>query len=346
MGRLNEAEIPVFVLKGNHDAASQITKSLQLPENVRVFSHRKPQTFVLDNLDVALHGQSFPTQHLHDNLVPDYPSPKAAHFNIGVLHTALEGGTIHADYAPCSASELRNKGYNYWALGHVHEYSIISAEPHIVYPGNLQGRSIRETGPKGACIVTVEDGTVSEVEHVSLDVVRWTLIELDVSTAESFIDITNTMTDSIHAAVEEQADGRLLACRIQLGGETALDGQLRARIADLRAEAIGATFHRGEPEAWIEKIRVATSYPAAEAVLAERSDALSQVLESIPDALEDEAFTEELTKRLQAFRAALPHEVLEASDDELLCAVANDDYQTLLDGVRKELAATISREEH
>jgi DNA repair exonuclease SbcCD nuclease subunit len=343
MGRLKQAGVPVFVLKGNHDAASQISKSLQLPENVRVFNHRKPQSFTLDELDVVLHGQSFPKQHLHDNLVPAYPAPTEAHFNIGVLHTALEGGTVHADYAPCSLEELRNKGYDYWALGHVHQHRIFETEPHIVYPGNLQGRSIRETGPKGACLVTVEGGVVSAVDHVPLDVVRWTLLEIDVSEAESFADVTELVTESIHTAVDEQADGRLLACRIELRGETDLDGLLRAQLVDLRAEAIGATFHRGEPEAWIEKIRIATTHPAAADDLTERSDALSQVLESIPDALDDEPFTEELTKTLQAFRAALPHEVLEASDDELLSAVVEEDYATLLDGVRAELAAALRR---
>jgi DNA repair exonuclease SbcCD nuclease subunit len=343
MGRLNEAGIPVFVLNGNHDAASQITKSLQLPDNVRVFNHRKAETFALDRLDVVLHGRSFPKQHVEDNLVPGYPAPTAGHFNIGVLHTALEGGTIHADYAPCTVSELRNKGYDYWALGHVHEHNVIVTEPHVVYPGNLQGRSIREIGPKGACLVAVEDGAVSSVDHVPLDVVRWALLELDVSSADTFIDVTDLIAEAIHSAVEERADGRFLACRIVLKGETKLDGQLRARRADLRAEAIGATFHRGEPEAWIEKVRVTTSNPAAETMLTERSDALSQVLESIPEALEDDAFTEALTHQLQAFRAAVPHEVLEASDDELLAAVVKEDYATLLEGIRVELAAALLR---
>lgn len=343
MGLLNEAGIPVLVLKGNHDAASQITKSLQLPENVRVFDHKKPQSLDVEGLDVALHGQSFPEQHLTDNLVPGYPAPTDGSFNIGVMHTALEGGTIHANYAPCSIEELQNKGYDYWALGHVHDHKVISEEPYIVYPGNLQGRSIRELGPKGACLVTVDDGAVTSVDHVPLDVARWTRLEIDVSGAENFEAVTEAIANAIDHAVEEQADGRLLACRIVLRGETGLDGELRARIPDLRAEATAATFRRGEPEAWIEKVRLETSSTISMEELIERADVIGEILESIPDALEDDAFTESLTATLQAFKAALPNEVLKDPDDPLLRAVVSEDYATLLEGIRSELAATLTK---
>ena len=157
MGRLNQARIPVYVLHGNHDAESQITKPLVLPDNVSVFGTRKAETFRIDELNVALHGQSFREKAVIDNLVPDYPAPVDGAFNIGVLHTALGGMGDHANYAPCSVPELVAKGYDYWALGHVHQGQVLNERPHVVFPGNLQGRHVRETGPKGACLVTVDE---------------------------------------------------------------------------------------------------------------------------------------------------------------------------------------------
>src|SRR4051812_29910913 len=38
MSRLRAADIPVFFVRGNHDAESNITRSLRLPENVRELS--------------------------------------------------------------------------------------------------------------------------------------------------------------------------------------------------------------------------------------------------------------------------------------------------------------------
>ena len=59
MGRLKKVSIPVYVLFGNHDAESEMTKKLQLPDNVFTFDTRKPTTFVLEHLKVALNGSSF-----------------------------------------------------------------------------------------------------------------------------------------------------------------------------------------------------------------------------------------------------------------------------------------------
>jgi len=146
MGRLRRANILVYLLHGNHDAESEMTRGLELPDNVHVFSSSKAQTFLIDNIKVALHGRSFKIAATTDNLLPSYPQPVPSWLNIGVLHTALEGNSEHAKYAPCSVAELQAKGYQYWALGHVHEHWIQRGDTTIAYPGNLQGRHIRELG--------------------------------------------------------------------------------------------------------------------------------------------------------------------------------------------------------
>src|ERR1035437_9521159 len=68
MTRLREAGIPVFLLAGNHDAANRMTKSLRLPQNVSVFAARQPETKLLPEGDVAIHGQGFSNQSVFDNL--------------------------------------------------------------------------------------------------------------------------------------------------------------------------------------------------------------------------------------------------------------------------------------
>jgi len=157
VARLHRADIPVFLLKGNHDAESVVTRSISLPDTVRDFGIRRPTTFQIEHLSVALHGQGFADRAANENLALTYPQPVAGWFNIGVLHTSLTGRPPHANYAPCSVEDLRSRGYDYWALGHVHDYEVVSQAPAIVFPGIIQGRNIREAGPKGAVIVSVED---------------------------------------------------------------------------------------------------------------------------------------------------------------------------------------------
>ena len=146
MHRLREAGIRVFVVAGNHDAASQITKHLRLPENVTLFSTKHPEQAVLDDLDVAIYGQGFATRAVTDDISQAYPQGDPQLFNIGLLHTCLDGKPGHEPYAPCTIDGLRSKGYQYWALGHVHKREVISEEPWIVFPGNIQGGSDTPAG--------------------------------------------------------------------------------------------------------------------------------------------------------------------------------------------------------
>ncbi|MCU0723068.1 MAG: DNA repair exonuclease, partial [Planctomycetes bacterium] len=156
VARLREGGVPVFLAAGNHDAHSRITKALRLPDNAHVFSSKKPETRRLEALGVAVHGQSYAAPEVKDNLAAGFPDALPGLFNVGLLHTALDGRPGHAPYAPCTVDQLRSKGYRYWALGHVHQAEEVSRSPHVVFPGCVQGRHARETGPKGCRLVAVD----------------------------------------------------------------------------------------------------------------------------------------------------------------------------------------------
>ena len=188
MGRLQDAGIRVFMVSGNHDAASQITRSLRLPGNVTLFPYRHAGTHILDDYGVALYGQSFSDRSVTADLTGNYPQGNPAFFNIGLLHTSLNGRTGHEPYAPCTLDALRSKGYQYWALGHVHQREEVSSDPWVVFPGTIQGRHIRETGSKGCTLVRVQDERVVSVEHRELDVLRWVLCRVDAALSESVED--------------------------------------------------------------------------------------------------------------------------------------------------------------
>jgi DNA repair exonuclease SbcCD nuclease subunit len=124
-GILERNNIRVFVVAGNHDANSRISKALQPPKNVRYMSTKRPESTLLDDLGVVVHGQGFKTQKTEDNLAREFSKAEPGKFNIGLLHTSLNGREGHDTYAPCSLDDLKSKGYDYWALGHVHEREVV-----------------------------------------------------------------------------------------------------------------------------------------------------------------------------------------------------------------------------
>jgi DNA repair protein SbcD/Mre11 len=256
--RLSNRGIPIFLLRGNHDAESLVTKSVTWSESVFEFSTRRPEIHRLRDLRVALHGRGFPHREVVENYAVDYPEPVAGWFNIGVLHTAC-GRAGHENYAPCTVADLAARGYDYWALGHVHAFEIVSRDPWIVYPGNLQGRSIRECGEKGAVIVEVADGVVSEVRRVVTDGARWAEVFVDVSPHDDETTLLRAVETELrpHAAA---AGARLLAVRVVLTGATRLHPRFIADRDRLRDEVEAAAQRCGE-DIWLERLRIDTTEP-------------------------------------------------------------------------------------
>jgi DNA repair exonuclease SbcCD nuclease subunit len=296
--RLASRGVLTIFLRGNHDAESVVTRSLHWPDGVVEFSTRRPETHSIEQLRVALHGRGFPGREVRENFALDYPDPVPGWFNIGVLHTAC-GRAGHENYAPCTPADLAARGYDYWALGHVHAYEIVSRDPWIVYPGNLQGRSVRECGEKGAVVVEVADGRVESVARLSTDRARWA----DVLVAADCEDETALMR-AIEEAVRphaKDADGRMLAVRVSLSGESGLHSRLGAD-PDLRDKVEAAAQRCGD--VWLEKLRVATSPPSRPGA-ATAPDGID-LGATLGDVAGDPALRAELASLIASVRAKLP----------------------------------------
>ncbi|PAW64463.1 MAG: DNA repair exonuclease [Verrucomicrobiia bacterium Tous-C4TDCM] len=284
MVRLNQHGIPVFLITGNHDAASVISKKLPTTDNLQVFSTRTAESKEVPGIPAVVHGRGFSQRAVPQNLAQEYPAALPGKFNIGLLHTSLNGRPGHDTYAPCSVQDLQAKGYGYWALGHIHQPEVISEEPWIVFAGNCQGRHARETGPRGCYLVTVNDHLdVESAEWRTLDVVRWEVVEADLGGLEQDSDVVRRIRDALSLAIES-AEGRLLATRILLTGASPLHGVLLREIGRIRAEVAAIAQDFGEDAVWIEQIKVATSPVYDLGELAERDALTKTVLETLEQA--------------------------------------------------------------
>lgn len=306
LNKLCQAGVRVAWIRGNHDAVSQIRKSVRLPEPVIELSHERAETRVLEDLGVAVHGRSFGRRDVTEDLAATYPERVAGALNVGLLHTALEGRTGHDRYAPTRVETLVNRGYEYWALGHVHQREVVHREPYLVFPGNLQGRHARELGEKGATLVTYEGDRISAVEHRSLDVVRWAELSVPIASAQTLDDVLSAAHQELTRAADA-AQSRLLAFRVKLSGPTRLDAPLRAGRDKLREELCSLSYGVSAG-AWLEKVVIATEPLERELPLGD--DALAEIERALAE-LVAESGTEGLSELLGDLSRKLPAEVLE-----------------------------------
>ena len=314
MVRLGRAGVRVFIVQGNHDAQGVISRQLPWPDNVKVFSSRSAETVRLDDLRVAIHGHSFPDREVPEDLVPGYPMAVPGYLNIGLLHTSLTGAEGHDTYAPTSLDTLRSKGYDYWALGHVHARQVVCDEPRVVYPGNLQGRHARETGPKGCELVSVVGGKL-DATFVPLDVVRWHQIDVMLNPSHSLDALPQLVGEALRAAVASASGERLHAVRVLLMGESPLHLHEARQPGTLAAAVQAAAQDLIEADVWVEKVQLALRSPVDRAQLAQRTDALGELVRWVDDlATEPQGLT--------AFAQPVLAEVLDKLPAELRQALA------------------------
>lgn len=341
--QLAEEGIPVAIVRGNHDAASKLTKSLRLPRNVHLLADAKPETVVLDQIGVAIHGQSFVTPAVLDDLASAYPAPIPDCFNIGLLHTSLNGRPGHDNYAPTTLSVLQGKGYDYWALGHVHAAEIVSREPWVVYPGNTQGRHIRESGAKGCSLVSVENGVVLDHRTIALDVMRWDTLLLDIAALPDLDSLLDAATVEIRRRLA-QSDGRTLALRVRIAGSGPLHRMLAAQPETVEQQLRSAAIEASNAQVWIEKVELTTRPQLDLDRIAERDDPLGLLVRELRGLADDDVARSAVAE--EAFRdllQKLPVELREGAN--ALRLDAPDVLAELLGEVEGKLIAHLSGEE-
>lgn len=326
LSRLHDEGVPVFLINGNHDAESEITRSLRLPPNTHRLSVEAPETVVLDDVGLAVHGQGFARRAVLENLVPAYPDRIPGLVNAGMLHTSVQGDDRHDTYAPCRPEDLSGCGYEYFALGHVHEQRQVCDGPHPAwFSGNLQGRHPQERGPKGALVVDVEPGREAAVEPMVLDVARWELVEVPIDGLADADEVFDAVADALGARCVRAAP-RTVVAQVTLSGA----GPAAAALADTARVRTELELIAERAGAVLEKVRNRTR-PTAQALAVdpELTDAVSAAAAELAD---DPSRVRELAGPLEreVGRRLREAGLLDLRDEERLAALAGQAEQQLL----------------
>ncbi|WP_188207049.1 metallophosphoesterase family protein [Alkalibacillus aidingensis] len=173
--QLNDHEINVYISFGNHDYQMLEKVDLSLPERTYIFPSEEVTAFTYQKGGEAvahIYGFSYQRRAVTENKVREYLPKQESGFHIATLHGSLQSNEEHDHYAPFLLQELKEKSFDYWALGHIHQRSILSKHPLVVYPGNIQGRHMKETGDKGCYLVELSDAS-QDLSFQSLQSIRF-----------------------------------------------------------------------------------------------------------------------------------------------------------------------------
>ena len=224
--RLEEKNIQVYIIHGNHDPIQNNTRTFQYPDNVHIFSTTvQAKPFIKNGQHIAnIYGFSYPTKHVTNNMTSFYKKANEnVPYHIGMLHGNLDGKSDHEPYAPFTVNELLEKEFQYWALGHIHKRQTLHEHPFIVYPGNTQGRHKKEQGEKGIYLVEMEQEKES-ISFIQTSNVMWDTVTFNITNISSM----DQLVEKLKKCVEElRCNGKGILASLELVGQNQLHHELQ-----------------------------------------------------------------------------------------------------------------------
>jgi len=301
--RLSALGIQTFIIHGNHDPMNGWSAIRAWPPGVHIFSSTdvEQREAIQDGVTLAtIYGMSYPKRDVTENLALRYRrDPLAQGIQIGLLHGTVGAVTEHDAYSPCELNDLRAVGLDYWALGHIHTRRILNqGQPWVVYPGNLQGRSLKpsEQGPKGAYVVEVDGQIVTAPRFVALDNIRFLAVDLAITDLIDLAAVRTALNERVESLRVENA-GRGLLLRAHLSGRGSVHpdlqriGALSGLLRELQGDAQGH-----EPFVWWTAIRDDSKSDLVREAIRLRGDFAAELIAVSDTAVTDDA----LRRKLQA----------------------------------------------
>ena len=308
--KLHEAKIKVFVIRGNHDAISRITKELTFPDSVMIFGGRAaavPVERERGAIPVVIHGISFAQPHAPESLLDRFRAPIEGAVNIGLLHTSLDGSPGHNPYAPCKLTQLQEVGFRYWALGHIHKRFTAEGAATVVMPGMPQGRDINEEGAKSVTLATVADDGSILLEERLTSVAQFERVTVELGGIDDWRDMVRAVGRALGQARDGVASEHLVA-RLQLTGATTLAWRMRRDLDLLRTEAEDQAAALGK--SWIDKVEVDCRAPGTipDSAAPAEADPLEELRRLMGEVTQDDAYRAEIEAIAEELRSQLPAE--------------------------------------
>ena len=185
-------EIPntkIYIAPGNHDPYIKNSFYATYPwnENVKIFTNDVEK---VENEDGNIYGFGFNNFEMNNNQIKDIVLDEPEKINILITH----GDLGESRYNPMKLNEIKSKGFDYVALGHIHKRD---DSTNVVYPGSLISLGFDELGEHGMIVGEINNKELKK-EFIKIDEREFVEKELDVSdilSEEELIEKINSINE-------------------------------------------------------------------------------------------------------------------------------------------------------
>lgn len=190
-------ETKIFISPGNHDPylKNSYYNEFNWSNNVYIFSG-DIEKVELDGIDI--YGNAFTDFYCRNSNIENIEIENKNKINILITHGSLDGGCDnYREYNPLSQKALKELGFDYIALGHIHKNNI-NTNKNIIYPGSLVSLGFDEPGEHGMVIGEINKENI-KLEFKRIDAREYVIKQLNISkiiSEEELVESLNSINDS------------------------------------------------------------------------------------------------------------------------------------------------------
>ncbi|RSU06960.1 hypothetical protein CBF30_06785 [Vagococcus entomophilus] len=336
--RLDEQNIPVVLIFGNHDYYASERYWFSFPKNVYLFDSEQVQTLVLETKTkekVALTGFSYENRWIQAAKIQEFPvRSREIDYQIGLYHGQIRGGDQKEHYAPFSVAELKEKGYDYWALGHIHQPMVLSKSPLSIYPGTPMGHTKKEQALRGVVLVEIQKEHTRYRWQAVTDI-AFEQVELELKEVDTPKQIISAIQEKMSAHSLSVSDSfQFVTLKLRIGGELSQEIQNEIETPEFLSHIQQIIFRMTGETIWLTEIRCEWQQQEGDSLLPIVFS--SEDFKQIIDKYEKQAFFEELMAPL--YQQPILRDLLacdEASRSEIANEAIEQVKQQLGMGVKK-----------
>lgn len=205
----------VIISPGNHDAYTpdSVYAKVKFPPNVYIFKEETQTRFEFPEINCDVYGYAFTGESHPSSAV--IKTEDNGRVRLLCAHAHLDAPA--SPYAPVTAAQIVSAGFDYAALGHVHNPPELAEAGGCVfgYCGCLEGRGFDETGIKGALAVDIGDDGKKSVRRLSFSRRRYEAGTVSVTGAVTSAEIK----ERVRAFIRERKYTDEVTLRVTLTGE-------------------------------------------------------------------------------------------------------------------------------
>ena len=199
-------EIPntqIFISPGNHDPflINSFYNTFEWNNNVTIFNS---EIKIIKTEEADIYGFGFTDFYCENSQIEKINIKNKNKINILITHGSLDASkTLDMQYNPLNSNKLKEIGFDYVALGHIHKANYEENKNNFIYPGSLISFGFDELGEHGFLDVEINKNNSEKNNLINLNNSEINNNNLKINKKIKFIKVDKRIFEEIKLNISE-----------------------------------------------------------------------------------------------------------------------------------------------